>query len=190
FVSVAVSELRDALGEATGVALVLRDLTAQRQLEEQLRQSQKMEAIGNLAGGVAHDFNNILTVIRGNAEIALQDLGDAPVGDRIREIDDAAELAVKLTSQLLAFSRQQVLRQEAVDLNVVVTATCDLVDRLIGEQVQLDRRLAADPAVVMMDHTQLQQVVLNLCVNARDAMPDGGVLSVRTANVALDDGYV
>jgi PAS domain S-box-containing protein len=189
-VSVAVSELRDASGEATGVALVLRDLTAQRRLEEQLRQSQKMEAIGNLAGGVAHDFNNILTVIRGNAEIVLKSLGEHALGDRIREIDNAAKLAATLTGQLLAFSRQQVLQREAVDLNVIVVATCDLIARVIGEHIELDRHFGADPAVVTMDHTQLQQVVLNLCVNGRDAMPDGGVLSVRTANVALDDAYV
>ena len=192
-VSLTISPIRGADGELVGATTISRDITADiaiaKKLEEQHLQEQKLGAIGSLAGGVAHDFNNILTVIRGNAELLLNGPGADAYRDRVLEIDKAAELAAGVTRQLLAFSRQQVLRTEAVDVNESASATCDLLERIIGEPIRLERRLQADPAVIAIDRTQLQQVVMNLCVNARDAMPDGGTLLVRTENVVLDETY-
>jgi two-component system, cell cycle sensor histidine kinase and response regulator CckA len=192
-VSLTISPIRGAEGELVGATTISRDITADlaqaKKLEEQHLQEQKLGAIGSLAGGVAHDFNNILTVIRGNAELLLNSPGADAYRDRVVEIDKAAELAAGVTRQLLAFSRQQVLRTEAVDVNESASATCDLLERIIGEPIRLERQLQADPAVIAIDRTQLQQVVMNLCVNARDAMPDGGTLLVRTENVVLDETY-
>jgi PAS domain S-box-containing protein len=189
-ISVSSSPIRDGDGELVGVASVMRDITEQRRLEDHLRQSQKMEAIGSLAGGVAHDFNNVLTVIRTASEAVLAELDEGALRDKVRQIDLAAEHATTLTRQLLAFSRQQVLDPEPIDLNAVVTATCEMAARLVGEQVQIDLQLGAALPAVEMDRGQFQQVILNLSVNARDAMPDGGVLRIRTAAVQIDETYV
>ena len=189
-ISVSSSPIRDSDGELVGVASVMRDITEQRRLEDHLRQSQKMEAIGNLAGGVAHDFNNVLTVIRTASEAVLGELEEGALRDKVRQIDLAAEHAATLTRQLLAFSRQQVLESEPIDLNSVVRATCEMAARLVGEQVQIDLQLGEELPAVEMDRGQFQQVILNLCVNARDAMPGGGRLRILTSAVEVDETYV
>jgi PAS domain S-box-containing protein len=160
-----------------------RDVTAQHHLEDQLRQAQKMEAVGRLAGGIAHDFNNILTAILGTCSLMQRDL---PAGSRSREdvdeIQRAATRAAGLTRQLLAYSRRQVLQPEVLDLNVVVSEMDKMLRRLIGEDVELVTILGEDLGRVMADPGQIEQVLLNLAVNARDAMPQGGRLTIRTAN--------
>src|SRR6267143_841593 len=167
-----------------------RDVTEQRHLEEQFRQSQKMEAVGQLAGGVAHDFNNLLTAILGNTQLLLRDLppGDAKRGD-VEEIRKASERAASLTRQLLAYSRRQMLQPEVLDLNGVVAEMDRMLRRLIGEHIALVAVLASDLGRVRADPNQIEQVIVNLAVNARDAMPDGGKLTIETANVDLDDAF-
>src|SRR5438876_4110683 len=167
-----------------------RDVTAQRHLEEQFRQSQKLEAVGQLAGGIAHDVNNLLTAILGNTQLLLRDLppGDAKRGD-VEEIRKASERAASLTRQLLAYSRRQMLQPEVLDLNVVVAEMDKMLRRLIGEHIALVTVLAPDLGHVRADPNQIEQVIVNLVVNARDAMPDGGKLTIETANVDLDDAF-
>jgi len=156
-------------------------------LEDQLRQAQKMEAIGRLAGGVAHDFNNLLTAILGHVSLALRGRDDPPrLRRRLEEIERASERAAGLTQQLLAFSRKQVLQPRIVDLNEAVRDMQGILRRLIGEDVALVVRLASGPLAVRADATQLQQVVMNLAVNARAAMPRGGRLTIETSEVAED----
>jgi PAS domain S-box-containing protein len=168
-------------GAVTGVVGTVDDLTARRSVEEQLRQSQRLEAMGRLAGGVAHDFNNLLTVIGGNAEFALGALApDDPSHEDVAEIQRAAARAAGLTRQLLAFSRRQVLQPQVVVLDDVVRGVEKLLRRVIGEDVRLVSALDAVEAHVRADPGQLEQVLVNLAVNARDAMPDGGVLTLRT----------
>src|SRR5881409_3210966 len=178
-------------GRLVGILGIGRDVTERVQLEQQLRQAQKMEAVGRLAGGVAHDFNNILTAITGYADLLLEDLGTTDRRrDDIAEIRKAAERAAGLTRQLLAFSRQQVMQVRVLDLNDVVADTQNMLGRLLGEDIALVTRL--DPALgaVKADPGQLEQVIMNLAVNARDAMPGGGKLTIETANAELDDTYV
>ncbi len=161
-----------------------RDATARVRLEEQLRQAQKMEAVGQLAGGVAHDFNNLLTVISGNCELLLSDTpADDPRRGSLADIRSASERAASLTRQLLAFSRKQILEPRLVDVHEVVTGIEKMLRRLIGEDVDLQTDLAADPSWVKVDPGQLEQVVMNLVVNARDAMPRGGRITIRTRSV-------
>jgi len=188
-VSLTVSPIRDASGAITGVAEIARDVTERKRLLEQLRQAQKMEEIGNLAGGVAHDFNNLLTVILGSTTSLLRGLADERLVEDATNIEAAAEQAAALTRQLLAFSRQQVLEPESLDLNDVVEETLRLLGRILGEDVQLDCRLEPDLRPVLVDRSQLQQVIVNLVVNARQAMEGGGTLGIRTANVELDEAY-
>jgi PAS domain S-box-containing protein len=167
-----------------------RDVSEQRRLEEQFRQSQKMEAVGQLAGGIAHDFNNLLTAILGNTQLLLRDLppGDAMRGD-VEEIKKASERAAGLTRQLLAYSRRQMLQPEILDLNVVVGEMDRMLRRLIGEHIALVTVPAPDLGRVRADPSQIEQVLVNLVVNSRDAMPEGGRLTIETANVDLDAGY-
>ncbi len=170
---------------------LLHDVTEPRLLEQQLRQAQKMEAVGRLAGGVAHDFNNLLTVITSYSDLLLEELpGEDPKRDDIVQIRKAAEGAAGLTRQLLAFSRQQVLQPRILDLNGVVETTEKLLDRLIGEDIRLSTVLAADLGLVNSDPGQLEQILMNLVVNARDAMPHGGLLTIETANLQADDSFV
>jgi two-component system, cell cycle sensor histidine kinase and response regulator CckA len=165
---------------------VLRDVTERRALEDQLRQSQKMEAVGQLAGGVAHDFNNLLTVIGGYSEIARRRIGAGPGANELVEVERAAERATQLTRQLLAFSRQQVMDPVSLDLREVVAGLLPMLRRLIGEDIEI-AVLAGDalPAV-LADRSQIEQVVVNLAVNARDAMPTGGTLTIETRAVGDD----
>ena len=169
----------------------VRDITAQRQLEAQLAQSQKMEAIGRLAGGVAHDFNNLLTVILSYSELVLEDLpGDSQQRDDIEQIRKAANGAGELTRQLLAFSRQQVLEPKVIDVNAAITSIERLLGRVLREDIKLQCTLATDVGTVRVDPGQLGQVIMNLAVNARDAMPKGGLLTIETGNVDLDEDYL
>ena len=158
--------------------------------ERRLRQSQKMEAVGQLAGGIAHDFNNLLTAILGYANLALERTraGD-PLRREIEEIVTSGERAATLTRQLLAFSRRQVMRATVVDMNGIVSGMEAMLGRLIGEHVCLETRLSPDTRPVVADQGQLEQVIMNLVVNARDAMPDGGQLTIETAAVTLDGEY-
>jgi two-component system, cell cycle sensor histidine kinase and response regulator CckA len=180
----------DADGRLTGFQGADRDITERLRLEADLRQAQKMEAIGRLAGGVAHDFNNLLTVINGFSEMLLGDPTLDPNGrDLVAEIARAGDQAAALTRQLLAFSRKQVLAPRTLDLNVLVREMERMLVRLIGADVALSSSLDPDLGRVRADPGQLEQVLLNLAVNARDAMPDGGYLTVETRNVHLDAEY-
>jgi PAS domain S-box-containing protein len=168
----------------------IRDVTEHRQLEEQLRQSQKMEAVGQLAGGVAHDFNNLLTVIIGNADIQQSMIEkESPLAESLEEIRKAADRAAALTRQLLAFSRRQVLEPKVLDVNALVENVEKMLRRLIGEDVKLMTLLSPSIGRVRADAGQLEQIVVNLSVNARDAMPKGGTLTIETADVELDEQY-
>ena len=170
--------------------LFAEDVTERRALEHQLRQAQKMEAIGRLAGGIAHDFNNLLMVISGYSEFLMERAGDNELLlGPAREIGIAAERATSLTRQLLAFSRKQMLAPRVLDLNALVTENLKMLNRLIGEDVELVLIPSARFATIKADSGQIEQVILNLAVNARDAMPRGGRLTIETANVTLDQGY-
>ena len=175
-------------GEIVGRVWSFRDVTVRRQLEEQLRQSQKMEAVGELAGGVAHDFNNLLTVIRGQVELLIEALGAShPESRSLDEIIAAADRAASLTHQLLAFSRKQMLQPVTLDLNEVVASLMTMLRRLIGEHIEVAIVPAPALGVITADPSQMEQVIVNLVVNARDAMPRGGRIQIRTENVVLDE---
>lgn len=173
----------------SGRLTALRDLTEKRQLEEQFRQAQKMEAVGRLAGGIAHDFNNMLTVISSYSELLLLDMAadDARRQD-LEAIQEAAAGAARLTGQLLAFSRRQVIEPRMLTFNEVVTSSAKILPRLIGEDVELVTTLDPHPATVKIDPSQLEQVIMNLAVNARDAMPTGGRLTIETGSAEFDEG--
>ena len=177
-------------GHSIFFELFAEDVTERRALEQQLRQAQKMEAVGRLAGGIAHDFNNLLMVISGYSEFLLERIGPDPaLRGPAQEIANAAERATSLTRQLLAFSRKQMLAPKVVDLNGVVTENLRMLTRLIGEDIDLVMVPGADIGAVKADPGQIEQVVMNLAVNARDAMPQGGKLTIETANVKLDASY-
>ncbi len=178
---------KDECISATGFT---QDITERRSTEEQLLQAQKMEAVGTLAGGVAHDYNNILTIIIGNASLALMEVGkDSPLQNKIEEIITAGERAASLTSQLLAFSRKQVIQPKILDLNELLTNIEKMLGRLIEEDIEL--LMIPETALwrVEVDPGQMEQVIMNMVVNAKDAMPMGGKLTIETANVDLDESY-
>lgn len=177
-------------GQVVGAVVTFLDISDRRRLEEQFRQVQKMEAVGRLAGGVAHDFNNLVFVINGYSEIMMRRLKpDDPMRGFLKEIHDAGTRACGLTRQLLAFSRKQVLAPKILDLNSVVTGMEKMLRRLIGEDVALATALATDLGSVQADPGQIEQVIMNVAVNARDAMPQGGKLTIETQNAVLDDTY-
>ncbi|QDG51989.1 PAS domain S-box protein [Persicimonas caeni] len=181
------SPILDEAGRLVGVVGISRDLTERKAIEAQLRQAQKLEAVGRLAGGIAHDFNNMLTAIKGNTQLLREDVGgDEELIEHVGEIEQAARRAASLTRQLLAFSRQQVLQPEKLCLAEVVGAMKPMLERLIGEHIELDVRPQAGLGFVEADEGQLSQVVLNLVVNARDAMAGGGRVVVELDNVELD----
>lgn len=182
--------IRDRTGEVVGGVLVFRDVSEQYRLEERLRQALKMESIGRLAGGVAHDFNNLLSPIIGYADMVLEQLHkEDPLYSNIQVIRDAGQSAAKLTEQLLAFSRKQVLQVRVLNLTEVVIGLQRMLPRLIGEHIELENSLAPSLGCVKADRSQIQQILLNLAANARDAMPDGGKLVIKTENVVLDEAY-
>jgi two-component system cell cycle sensor histidine kinase/response regulator CckA len=167
-----------------------RDITAQKRLEAQFLQAQKMEAVGALAGGVAHDFNNLLTVIKGYTEMLLEDLApDDPKRVDLECVEKAGQQAASLISQLLAFSRKQILQPEILNLNETVAEVSAMLRRLIGENIELGAITQPDLGLINADPVQIQQIIINLAVNARDAMPDGGKLTIETANARLDEDY-
>jgi len=177
-------------GKPFAVQGIARDVTERKQLEDQLRQSQKMEAIGQLAGGVAHDFNNLLTAIIGYSGLALQRMEDeSPLKPYIEEIKKAGDRAANLTRQLLAFGRKQILQPLPLNLNDVITDLNKMLRRLIGEDIRLAARLDLDLKKIKADPGQIEQVLMNLVVNARDAMPRGGNLTIETANIQIDEEY-
>jgi len=167
---------------------VVRDLTRTKELETQLRQAQKMEAVGRLAGGIAHDFNNLLTAISGYSEFLIEGLDDERLRRHADEIRKAAARAASLTGQLLAFSRRQVLQPRALDLNAVVSDMDMMLRRLIGEDIELVTLLDPHVSPVQADPTQVEQVIVNLAVNARDAMPNGGSVTIETSDASTDEG--
>ncbi len=198
WVEITATFLRDEAGQPVGIIAVARDITDRRRTEAalrvseaQLRHAQKLEAIGRLAGGIAHDFNNLVTIITGRSEFLLQRLAfDAAACRDLELIKTTAERAGTLTRQLLAFSRRQVLRSRVLDLNSIVAGVAQMLQRLTGEDIDLVTRLAPNLDAVHADPTQIEQIILNLVVNARDAMPQGGRLRIETANVFLDDAFV
>jgi len=182
-----VEPLRNASGEILGAICMALDVTERKQLEEQFRQAQKMEAVGRLAGGIAHDFNNLLMVIQGYADLMIDRFApNDPLRRNAVQIQTAAQKASGLTQQLLAFSRKQMLAPKLLNIQTVVSDMEKMLRRLIGEDVELQTASASDLGLVKADRSQIEQVVMNLAVNARDAMPDGGRLTIETANVEFD----
>lgn len=184
------SAVRDDGGEVVEIIGVGRDITEKKQLEEQLLQSQKMEAIGQLAGGIAHDFNNILQAMRSHIELAqMTGVVDSDAARHLEEVRRGAERAADLTRQLLAFGRRQVMRPEVVDLRQQAESSIALLERVIGEHVSVELRLSETPVTVRADARQLGQVMLNLCVNARDAMPEGGTITIAVETTVVDERF-
>lgn len=191
------SHIKDPDGNVIGAISVFHDISSRRRAEQalqesesRLRHSQKMEAIGTLTGGVAHDFNNLLTAILGNVQLGLRKLlpGNS-VQVNLVEIEKAGNRAAGLTRQLLAFSRRQHLNRNNVDLNDAIADIYKLVERVIGADIQISAEFASGLWLAYADHTQIEQVIMNLCINARDAMPEGGRLAIETANIELDEHY-
>ena len=166
---------------------VKEDISSDKKLEAQFRQAQKMEAVGRLAGGVAHDFNNLLTVIIGQSDIALNDMAPGnPMHGRIQEVRNCGARAANLTRQLLAFSRKQIFQIKSCDLNEIVLGSDKMLRRLLGEDVELVTMLGQNLKPIKVDAAQIEQVIMNLAVNARDAMPKGGKLVIETSEVTVD----
>jgi len=191
-------EIRSTFLRDGRAVVVLHDITEQKRadeemksLQEQLRQSQKMEAIGRLAGGIAHDFNNLLTIIKGYSQLSLIELKeDSSLKKNIEHIHGATDRAANLVRQLLAFSRRQILEMKVLDLNTILTNLDNMLRRVIGEDIELITVLAEDLGRVKADPGWIEQAIMNLVVNARDAMASGGKLTIETGNVDLDEAYV
>jgi len=185
-----ISPLREASGVVTSYVAVKRDISRDLELQAQYLQAQKMEAIGRLSGGIAHDFNNILTVILSYVGFAIDRLDEKDVlrGDLL-EVVKAARRAERLTRQILAFSRKQLLQPEPLNLNRSVTSIESMLRRILGEDIQLVQALSSDLGIVLADPGQMEQVLMNLAVNARDAMPEGGKLTIATSNVEIDEAF-
>lgn len=185
---------RSLLSDKAGnlqLVIAVRDISEYKRLEAQFLQSQKMEAIGVLAGGVAHDFNNLLNVINGYSELLLDALQlEDPMRQDLEQIRDAGQRAAALTSQLLAFGRKQIMQPEIIDLNLVITQMSSMLRRLIGEDIEISINTPADLGLIHADSSKIQQIILNLIVNARDAMPSGGKLTVETLNVDFEEPYI
>jgi PAS domain S-box-containing protein len=185
-----VAPVRNQTAETVNFVATMRDRTREIQLEEQFRQSQKMEALGRLAGGIAHDFNNLLTVIHLSTRLLQRQLRtEDPIWEHVRRIQETSDRAAKLTKQLLSFSRREVIEPRLLNLSQVVRDLSQMLKRIIGEDITMETALADDLWPLEVDPSQLDQVLMNLVVNARDAMPDGGVLTIGTSNVSLDDAY-
>ncbi len=185
-----IAPVRGPDGGVTHFVSIWQDITARKEMEAQLRQSQKMEAIGQLTGGIAHDFNNLVTMVLGRSEIALRHLDpEHPVRKDIEIIETTARRAAGLTRQLLAFSRKQVLQPKVIDLNALVTGMVRLLKPLIGARIEVVAALSPGLGGIKADPSQIEQVLLNLAVNARDAMPEGGRLTIRTAVAGLDEAF-
>jgi len=190
WIQLTVSLARGPRSEPQYFISIVEDIDERKHLEDQLRHSQKMEAVGQLAGGVAHDFNNLLTAILGYCNLMLEELPrEDPVRADLEEIRAAGERAAALTRQLLAFSRRQMLQPQIVDINTIVQQLEKLLRRLISEDVELVTALGPSLLPVRVDPASVEQILVNLAVNARDAMPLGGRLTIETANVELDDAY-
>jgi two-component system, cell cycle sensor histidine kinase and response regulator CckA len=187
-IALTISPIMDENGRAMGFSEIARDITDQKNLEAQLRQSQKMEGVGHLAGGIAHDFNNLLTVINSLSDMVLSELdfSNPCLRDEIEQIKEAGHRAAMLTRQLLMFSRRQVVESKVLDLNEVVSNIGKLLRRLIGEDITLIFRLHPSLGQVKADPAQVEQIIMNLAINARDAMPNGGQLTIETGNIELD----
>lgn len=186
-----ISPVRDEDGNIVNFVAVKRDVTRELELEEQYLQAQKMEAIGQLTGGIAHDFNNLLTAINGFAELLQMQL--SPDDRRYEMVDKimySGQRAASLVRQLLAFSRKQIIEPEILDLNVVVSEMSKMLQRIIGENIRMETKLASESCLIKIDPAQIEQIILNLAVNARDAMPEGGLLIIATENVFLDETFV
>jgi two-component system cell cycle sensor histidine kinase/response regulator CckA len=189
-VSMTISPVKDASDQIIGAAAIARDVSDRKLLEKQLRQAQKMEAIGQLAGGIAHDFNNLLSVINGYGELLEEELAQNGMSTRnCEQIRKAGERAAGLTRQLLAFSRQQASEPAILDLNAVVIELEEMLKRIIGEDIEFRTSLDSKLGPVKVNRGQIEQVIMNLVVNARDAMPDGGRLVVQTTDIFVDDGF-
>jgi PAS domain S-box-containing protein len=189
-IALTVSPIKDVSGRIVGASAIGRDITESKQMEDMFRQAQKMEAVGRLAGGVAHDFNNMLSVIIGYSELLLERADtDGQVRKQCEEIKRAGDRAASLTRQLLAFSRQQVLEPRVLNLNTSVAEIEKMLRRLIGEDIDLRTSLDPTLGLVKADPGQIEQVIMNLALNARDAMPGGGKLIIETSNTELDDEY-
>lgn len=191
-VVVSAAAIHEEDGSISGYWEIIRDVTEQRRLEHQLLQAQKMESIGVLAGGIAHDFNNLLTAISGYAQIieAVVDPDDEPVGPSIGHILTASERAAELTRNLLAFSRKQILNPSHIPLNDIVQSTVVFLSRIIGEDIDFTTEFTEERLLVLADAGQISQVLMNLATNARDAMPGGGKITIRTSKVAIDAGAI
>ncbi len=190
-ISLALSPIRDASGTIIAASSIQRDITERKRAEAALRQASKMEAIGVLAGGLAHDFNNQLYAVSGFAHFIARDMGLSPAARQdLLELQKVADRMASLTRQLLAFSRQQVLTPETLDLNAAIEDTWAMLQRLIGSNIRIELDLAPGPKWVLLDRSQLVQVLLNLTINARDAMPEGGRIVVRTVTVEVSPGHV